>query len=173
MNVKLQPVGDFAGIEIDGKFMFTDIYLGEKMGLARPRDIRRTIAKYRSWLEDYGLIQEGFEKARIGSAARRTINVRYLSEWQALSLCVLMKTGKARAVHADIVRFCQERRRREEEPKAEHPVLAASPSPATAVPGRVAIPATRTVSDLHVRVMARLTKAIAGDIVEAGTDWRS
>ena len=136
---------EFAGIEIDGQFLLRDVDLGAKMGLAQPLDIRRTIVRNMAWLEDHGSIRSVREVIIAGKGAEREVTVYHLNQGQALSLCLLMRTAKARALHASVVRFFLERRRREAVPKPRlafpHPWP--NPDPAAAVPLRLGLPALK------------------------------
>ena len=168
---------DFAGTEIDGQFLIRDVDLGARMGLAQPLDIRRTIVKNRAWLEDHGPIRSVCEMVSIGSGAEREVTVYYLNEPQALSLCLQMRTPKARALYSFVVRFFLDRRCREAVPKPRlalpHPFP--QPDPVAAVPLRLGLPALKmqleslataaaTLADmkrLHVPLLEALAEAAA------------
>ncbi len=80
-----------------------DVRIGERLGMAQPLDIRRTIRKNAEELRRYGPIRTAREMVRIGSGAVRRVLTYYLNEAQALLLCMLSRTPRAADVRQEVI----------------------------------------------------------------------
>lgn len=77
-----------------------DVRLGERLGMAQPLDIRRTIEGNRPELERYGAI---FARRAKNTGRGRPATEYHLSEPQALILCMLSRTDRAADVRHEVI----------------------------------------------------------------------
>ncbi|WP_413206740.1 hypothetical protein [Rhodospirillum sp. A1_3_36] len=80
-----------------------DVRIGERLGMAQPLDIRRTIVKNTEELGRYGPIRAVCEKVSLGSGAVREVTAYYLNEGQTLLLCMLSRTARAADVRQEVI----------------------------------------------------------------------
>jgi len=89
-------------IENEPRILDTD--LAERLGMAQPLNIRQNIEKNRAELEGYGTVHAVRETFVSGNGAKKETTVFYLNEEQALLVCMLSRTEKAKAVRAEVIR---------------------------------------------------------------------
>lgn len=94
-----------------------DVRIGERLGMAQPLDIRRTIDKNAEELRRYGPIRTVREKVQIGSGAIREITAYHLNEAQTLLLCMLSRTDRAADVRQEVIEVFMAWRRGETPPE--------------------------------------------------------
>lgn len=78
-----------------------DTDLGERLGMSRPADIRRTIEANRQELEGYGHLH--VERANSGRTGSRLSTAYNLNEAQALLLCAFSRAPKAAEVRRELI----------------------------------------------------------------------
>ncbi|QRE75504.1 hypothetical protein [Methylobacterium aquaticum] len=78
-----------------------DTALAEQLGMAKPEDVRRTIEANREELEAFGII--AVRAINTGNRGRPG-RAFYLNREQALLICILSKTSKAKEVRAEVIR---------------------------------------------------------------------
>ncbi|MFC0686437.1 hypothetical protein [Novosphingobium clariflavum] len=88
---------------IDGEHCVMDVRLGEVLGMAQPLDIRRVIRKNEGELSLHGSIRAARELIEHGKGGRREVTTYYLSEAQALLICMFSRAPNAAAVRAQII----------------------------------------------------------------------
>ncbi|MBB4287687.1 hypothetical protein GGD88_003442 [Roseospira goensis] len=80
-----------------------DVRIGERLGMAQPLNIRKTIESNVDELRRYGPIHAAREKVQIGSGAIREISAYHLNEGQTLLLCMLSRTARAADVRQEVI----------------------------------------------------------------------
>ncbi len=80
-----------------------DVVIGERLGLARPTNVRQTIEANMAELEAFGPLHAVNAMVGIGSGATRTVTEYHLNEEQALLVCALSRTAKAAEVRRDLI----------------------------------------------------------------------
>ncbi|KQO70352.1 hypothetical protein [Methylobacterium sp. Leaf88] len=88
---------------LDNEARVLDTALAEQLGMARPRDIRATIEANRDELESFGVLRSETAKPTGPLGGRPSVGF-YLNRQQALLVCILSKTEKAKAVRAEVIR---------------------------------------------------------------------
>jgi hypothetical protein len=78
-----------------------DVRLGERLGMAQPLDIRRTIDVNRPELERYGEVFA--RRAKTSVRGGRPTTEYHLNEPQALILCMLSRTARAADVRQEVI----------------------------------------------------------------------
>lgn len=102
---------------IEGEPRVLDTDLGEALGMSRPRDIRaKIIIPNRDELDSFGPLRSESAMVTIGSNARREVTQYYLNEEQALLVCMLSRTERAKQVRAEVIRVFTAWRRGELQP---------------------------------------------------------
>ena len=91
--------------EIEGEPLVLDTDLAEALGFDRPRVIRQLIERNRDELEGYGGLQ--WCAANPGPLGGRPGRAYYLNEEQALLICMLSRTPRAKAIRAEVIRVYQ------------------------------------------------------------------
>ena len=91
-----------------------DTVLGERLGMAQPLNIRKTIQNNTEELEAFGSIHVAREMIGTGKGARRKVDIYYLSEPQALLVCMFSRTEKAAQVRKALIDVFMEYRRAKE-----------------------------------------------------------
>ncbi len=81
-----------------------DVRLGQRLGMAQPLDIRRSIKRNFDELAGYGPIRTRCELVETGSRARREVTVYFLNEEQALLLAMLSRSPLAQALRREIIK---------------------------------------------------------------------
>jgi len=110
-----------------------DTDLAEALGMTRPRDIRaKIIIPNRDELDSFGPLRSESAMVTIGSNARREVTQYYLNEEQALLVCMLSRTERAKQVRAEIIRVFTAWRRGELQPVNSEPQLPDFTNPAEA-----------------------------------------
>ena len=66
----------------DGQPRVLDVELGKQLGMAQPRDIRRTIEKFAEDLRDFGDLSR--ERARCAQSGNRVVESYWLNKDQAI-----------------------------------------------------------------------------------------
>jgi hypothetical protein len=102
--VKSIIVKEFAGIELaawEEDYRVQDVVVGERLGFARPEDVRRVIRKNAKELNDYGILATS---ALIHDGAGRPTESYYLNEEQALLVAMFSRTEKAAEVRRDLIK---------------------------------------------------------------------
>ncbi|MEL7681109.1 hypothetical protein AAG602_08075 [Citromicrobium bathyomarinum] len=89
--------------EFEGEVCVMDVRLGERLGMAQPLDIRRSIKRNFDELAGYGPIRTRCELVETGSRARREVTVYFLNEEQALLLAMLSRSPLAQALRREII----------------------------------------------------------------------
>lgn len=89
--------------DVDGEPRILDTALAEQLGMAQPLNIRASIDRNREELQDYGPIHKRREMVSIGSGALREVTVNYLNREQALLLCILARTERARQARRHVI----------------------------------------------------------------------
>ncbi|KZC97216.1 hypothetical protein [Thalassospira xiamenensis] len=80
-----------------------DERLGECLGMARPRDIRKLIERNTAELEGFGPLRHRGAMVEIGSRATREVKEYWLNEEQALLICMFARTSRAQAVRREVI----------------------------------------------------------------------
>ncbi|WP_242390461.1 hypothetical protein [Pararhodospirillum photometricum] len=80
-----------------------DVRIGERLGMAQPLDIRRTIEKNSDELKRYGLVRAVCEPIRSGKGRIQEVTTYYLNEAQTLLLCMLSRTERAADVRQEVI----------------------------------------------------------------------
>lgn len=88
-----------------------DVRLGECLGMAQPLNIRQVIEKNRAELEGFGSIHAARELITGGKGARRNVTIYWLTEPQALLICMFSRTPTAAQVRRELVLVFMEYRR--------------------------------------------------------------
>ena len=81
-----------------------DTDLAAALGMAQPLNIRATIERNREELECFGPIHTVREMVLVGSGARRAVSAFYLNEEQALTLCAMGRTQRAKEVRGMLIK---------------------------------------------------------------------
>ena len=88
---------------IDGEPVVRDVDLAERLGMARPTNIRGVVEKNRTELEGYGPLHTASAMVEIGSGAKReTIEYR-LNEPQALLVCIKSSAPRAPEARREVI----------------------------------------------------------------------
>ncbi len=98
-------------IEDEPRVLDTD--LAERLGIARSTNIRQLIEQNREELEDFGHVARAECNVPMPQGGYKTATAYYLNEEQALLICALSRTEKAKAVRATIIRVFMAWRRGE------------------------------------------------------------
>jgi hypothetical protein len=85
----------------DGDGRVRDVDVGKMLGMARPEDIRRTIAKYAEDLNDFGILAR---RAIIHEGAGRRASEYWLNKDQALFICGRSDTELGRKTYKLLVK---------------------------------------------------------------------
>lgn len=85
--------------EIEGEPRVLDTALAEQLGFERPRAIRQLIERNEEELQAYGPLA-----TRHGESRGQDFTSYYLNREQALLICILSKTPKAKEVRAEVIR---------------------------------------------------------------------
>jgi hypothetical protein len=135
-----------------------DVVLGERLGMAQPLNIRKTIQKNRDELQRYGPIHAANEMVKLGSGAKRSIEVNYLSEPQALLICMFSRTSKAADVRKALIEVFMKYRANREKPVIvkEH----RRKMPARKLPDPCAFASNIPVADLLYSAQGHLNDAL-------------
>lgn len=80
-----------------------DERLGERLGLSRPRDIRKLIDRNRAELESYGQIAPRCRKPQNARGGGRPADEFWLNEAQALLICTFARTDRAAEVRRELI----------------------------------------------------------------------
>ncbi|RTL93853.1 hypothetical protein EJV44_15370 [Ancylobacter aquaticus] len=90
---------------IDNEPRILDTDLAANLGMARPRDIRaNVISPNRAELEAFGVLRSMNAKSTDPLGRGRPTKSFYLNEEQALLVCLLSRTERAKAVRAEVIR---------------------------------------------------------------------
>lgn len=89
-------------VETHGEPTVRDVDLGAWLEMKRPTHVRRIIENNRAELEEFGGLY--FERTNPGAAGGRPSVEFHLSEEQALAVCQLAKTPKAREVRFGLIK---------------------------------------------------------------------
>ena len=90
---------------IDNEPRILDTDLAANLGMARPRDIRaNVISPNRTELEAFGVLRSMNAKSTDPLGRGRPTKSFYLNEEQALLVCLLSRTERAKAVRAEVIR---------------------------------------------------------------------
>lgn len=87
--------------EIDREPRVLDLEMANRLGFARPREIRTMIARNRAELEQYGEVI--FRAAEASRKGGRPTKECWLNEGQALLLCMFSQTNRAAAVRKELI----------------------------------------------------------------------
>jgi hypothetical protein len=87
---------------VDNEPRILDTDLGERLGLARPTNIRGLILTSMEELEAYGGLHTA--NANPGPTGGRPTTAFFLNRQQALLICILSRTERAREVRAEVIR---------------------------------------------------------------------
>jgi hypothetical protein len=90
--------------EIDGEPRARDIEIAERLGYARPRNIRDLIERNRAELEAFGPLAPRRAAQLRTNGAEHDVDEFWLTEEQSLLVAALSKTEKAAAVRAMLIR---------------------------------------------------------------------
>lgn len=102
-------------IENEPRVLDTD--LGEALGMSRPRDIRANVIEpNREELEGFGMIACEERAHPMPRGGFKTTTAYYLNEEQALLVCMLSRTERAKQVRAEVIRVFTAWRRGELQP---------------------------------------------------------
>lgn len=80
-----------------------DERLGERLGLSRPRDIRKLIDRNRAELEGYGLLRQRGAPIKSGKGRIQEVQEYWLNEGQAMLICMFARTDDAADVRREII----------------------------------------------------------------------
>ncbi|WGD31688.1 phage antirepressor KilAC domain-containing protein [Ancylobacter sp. WKF20] len=158
---------------IDNEPRVLDTDLAEKLGMARPRDIRKDlIAPHRAELETFGVLRAVSAKSADPLGRGRPSIAYYLNEEQALLVCLLSRTERAKQVRAEVIRVFTAWRRGELAPAK--PTLPDFTNPAIAArawaeqfEGREAAEKLAIEHKKLAEAQAALASAAAEKLVEA------
>ncbi|RIV82986.1 DUF3486 family protein [Aurantiacibacter xanthus] len=89
--------------ELEGDACIEDVRLGERLGMAQPLDIRRSVKRNFEELAGYGPLRTRCEMVELGSGAKREVTVYLLNEEQALLLAMLSRSPLAQALRREII----------------------------------------------------------------------
>ena len=89
--------------EIDGEMKIRDLDLAEKLGLKNPRDIKTIIKQNLDELQSFCPLSAMPTKVDIGLGLTRTVESFFLNEEQALLVCILSRTAKAKEVRRELI----------------------------------------------------------------------
>nr|DAN91205.1 MAG TPA: N BRO family, N-terminal domain [Caudoviricetes sp.] len=89
--------------EIDGEMKIRDLDLAEKLGLKNPRDIKTIIKQNLDELQSFCSLSAMPTKVDIGLGLTRTVESFFLNEEQALLVCILSRTAKAKEVRRELI----------------------------------------------------------------------
>jgi len=99
----------------DGEPRARDIDLGEKLGLERPRDLRKLVERNRAEVERFGPVEQRATVARYeirpGVWAEQTADEFWLNEGQALLVATLSRAPRSADVREMLIRVFMEARR--------------------------------------------------------------
>ena len=101
---------------IEGKPRILDMTLAECLGFTRPRTIRQLIERNRSELERYGAVIA----ARYSDHQNRQFIEYWLSETQAILVCLFSRTERGAEVREAVITVFTSWRRAQRIAKAEH-----------------------------------------------------
>lgn len=108
MTIHVDPKGTaltLASHHIEEEPRCLDTDLAERLGMARARDIRKDIiVPNRTELEGFGVLRATPAKSTDPLGRGRPGTAYYLNEEQALLVCMLSKTTKAKQVRAEVIR---------------------------------------------------------------------
>lgn len=90
--------------EVAGEPRVLDTALGEALGLSRPTNIRQTIEANRAEMESFGLVHASRAPYQSGKGRVEYATAYHLNEEQALLVCLLSQTPKAKAIRAEVIR---------------------------------------------------------------------
>jgi hypothetical protein len=80
-----------------------DVRVGQRLGMARPTDIRRVIDANRLELERYGSLRAVRAMIAAGKGAQRETLEYYLNEAQTILLCMFSRTARAADVRQEVI----------------------------------------------------------------------
>lgn len=102
-NYSDQPLDQSCLEIIDEEPRMKDVYIGQRLGMAQPLNIRKVIENNFDELSDYGPIHAQREMVGIGSGAKRETTVYRLNEAQAVLVCMLSRTKRAAKVRKELI----------------------------------------------------------------------
>lgn len=102
-NYSNQPLDQSCLEVIDEEPRIKDIYLGERLGMAQPLNIRKVIENNFTELSDYGMVHAQREPYISGTGAKRETTVYRLNEAQAVLVCMLSRTKRAAKVRKELI----------------------------------------------------------------------
>ena len=89
--------------DVDGEPRIRDVDLGERLGMARPTNIRGVIEKNRAELEAYGPLHTTRAMVEIGSGAQRETTAYDLNEPQSVLVCMKSAAPRAPEVRREVI----------------------------------------------------------------------
>lgn len=90
-------------VEIDGEMKIRDLDLAERLEMKNPHDIRTLIKKNLDELQSFCPISAMPRKENVGLGLTRTVESFFLNEEQALLVCILSRTAKAKEVRRELI----------------------------------------------------------------------
>lgn len=120
-------------VEDEPRVLDTD--LAKAMGMARPTNVRVVIETNRDELTSFGPLHAANAMVGIGSGAKREVTTYHLNEEQALLICLLSRTEKAKQVRAEVIRVFTAWRRGQLAPQAVQAIADARQSDRNALVG--------------------------------------
>lgn len=83
--------------------LIRDVVLGQRLGMAKPTNIRGVIEANRAELEGYGTLHAARAMITAGKGAQRHATEFHLNEPQALLICMLSRTERAADVRRELI----------------------------------------------------------------------
>ena len=88
---------------INGEPTVRDVDLGERLGMARPTNIRRVIEKSRAELEGYGMLHAASATSGMPNGGTKSVTEYHLTEPQALLVCIKSAAPRAPEVRRLVI----------------------------------------------------------------------
>lgn len=80
-----------------------DVVIGERLGLARPTNVRQTIEANMGELSAFGTLHAENATSAMPNGGTKSVTEYHLNEEQALLVCALSRTAKAAEVRRDLI----------------------------------------------------------------------
>ena len=88
---------------IDDEPRIKDVYLGQRLGMAQPLNIRKVIDNNMDELSEYGTIHAQRELFIVNNGAKRETTIYKLNEAQSILVCMLSRTKRAAKVRKELI----------------------------------------------------------------------
>lgn len=98
------PLGEIGLHMIADQALVLDTELGERLGMARPTNIRQVIEANRAEIEAMGMLHSVRASSPMPNGGQRIVDAFYLTEEQALLVCSLSRAPAAAAIRSMLIR---------------------------------------------------------------------